>query len=58
MPLVMDDFHGYVSDLPMMIWLAEAHLICFVFFFFKKLLILCIAISGRCEDYYWAVYAE
>ena len=57
MPLVMDDFHGYVSDLPMMIWLAEAHLICW-FFLKKKPLIICIAILGRCEDHYWAVYVE
>lgn len=55
MPLVMDDFHGYVSDLPMMIWLAEAHLICLKK---KKPLILCIAILGRCEDHYLAVYVE
>ena len=55
-PLVMDDFHGYVSDLPMMIWLAEAHLICLKKK--KKPLILCIAILGRCEDHYLAVYVE
>lgn len=54
-PLVMDDFHGCVSDLPMMSWLAEAHLI---FKKKKKPSILCIAILGRCEDYYWAVYVE
>lgn len=57
MPLVMDDFHRYVSDLPMMIWLGEAYLICW-FFLKKKPLILCIAILGRCEDYCWAVYVE